>query len=277
MVAGLRYNLRLYYALTFLTTSLLWLVGASLAAHEEAGTLFPSGILPGILVPFLVSLGMILASGDRDLRRDYADRVFNLTRLKPSTLPALFLLMPMVVVASILLSLLVGEPVSQFRVSGAFTSRNGMVPAVVIVLATAAAQELGWRGYPFDGFRVRHSFPTASLLFGAFWSLWHLPLLFVAGTHPYEALRESPLYALSFYLGVVPVGMLISWYFASNGGSVVAATLFHFSVVVSQEALSVTQTTRVIETVLVSVVAAAVIATEPLEADSCSHHSGADY
>ncbi len=276
MVAGFRYNLSLYYALTFLITSLFWLAGSSVS-HGGTGPLSAPGTLPGFSAPFLVSLGIIVASGNRELRRDYADRIFNLTLLRPSTLPAVLLLMPMVVVASVLFSLLAGEPVSQFRLSEAFATRYGTVPAVVIVLAAAASQELGWRGYPFEGLRRRHSFPAAALLFGALWALWHLPLLFVAGTHPYHALRESPWFALNFYVGLVPVGVLISWFSAANGRSVVAATLFHFSVVASQEMLAVTQVTRVIETALLSIVAVAVVATEPLEAGSLSHHSVPDY
>lgn len=273
MVAGFRYNLTLYYALTFLAASLLWLGGSSMG-RGETGALPSLGSLSGFLAPFLVSLGMILASGNGELRRDYADRIFNLTLLRPSTLPTLLLLMPMVVVASVLLSLLAGEPVSQFQLSGSFAASYGAVPAVVIVLVAAASQELGWRGYPFEGLRSRHPFPAAALLFGALWALWHLPLLFLAGAHPYHALRESPWFALNFYVGLVPVGFLISWFSAANGRSVLAATLFHFSVVASQEILAVTQVTRVIETVLLSIVAAAVVARGPLEADSRSDHSG---
>lgn len=276
MVAGFPYNLGLYYALTFATTSLLWLAGGY-AGPGGTGPLPALGTLSGFLGPFAVSLGMILASGSRELRRDYADRVFNLTRLRPSTLPTVLLLMPMVVVSAVLLSLLAGEPVSQFRLSGAFAPRYGMVPGIVVVLVAVAGQELGWRGYPFDGLWSRHSFPTASLLFGALWAVWHLPLLFVTGTFPYEAFRQTPWIAVNFYLGFVPLGVLVSWFSAANGRSVLAAALFHFSVVVSQEILAVTPVTRVIETVLLSLVAAAVVATEPLEAASGSDHSGPDY
>ncbi len=277
MVAGLQRSVRLYYALTFSMTALVWMVGGAVSSRTETGTVYALGLVAGAAVPFFVAIGITLISGNPDLRRDFASRIVDLGLLKPDTLPAVLLLMPMVVVTSLLLSLLLGEPVSQFLVAKRFSMRFGVLPAVFVSLIAAAFQELGWRGYAFPGIRNRYGPATASLVFGGLWALWHLPLLFVAGTHPYEALQASPWYAANFYLAVVPIGVLISWFSAVNGGSVLAATLFHFSVVLSQEVLALTYVTRAVETVILAVVAAVAVATVPLERREGSLHSSSDY
>jgi uncharacterized protein len=273
MFAGLQRSLALYYALSFLITALIWIVGSAISSCMETGDVYAVKTVAGAAVPFFVALGMTLASGSRELPRDFSRKLLDLTPLNRDMLPAVLLLMPMVVVTSVLLSLLIGEPVSQFLLAQTFFTHYGVFPAVVVLLLSAVLQEVGWRGYAFPGLRSRHSLPTASLLFGTLWALWHFPLLFFAGTPPYEAFQQSPWYALNFYLGIIPVGVLISWFCAINGGSIVAATLFHFSVVLSRELLAVTPVTRVIETVILAAVAAVVVTTVPLELHAGSYHS----
>jgi len=64
----------------------------------------------------------------------------------------------------------------------------GQLPLVVanfgLVLLTGGplGEEFGWRGYAMPALTARLHWRAASLIVGAVWGLWHLPLFFMAGT-----------------------------------------------------------------------------------------------
>lgn len=100
---------------------------------------------------------------------------------------------------------------------------------------------------------------SAALAFGVLWSLWHLPLVPVTDTYQAQVAGESTWFALNFFLSVVPLGILVGWVWARNGKSIAAAVVFRFMVNASQEALSTTQATKCIETVVLVAVTAAIV------------------
>ena len=58
------------------------------------------------------------------------------------------------------------------------------------------------------------------------------------------------------------MGVIISWICIKNRKSVLAAILFHFVINISQEALAITQVTKCLETIVLIVVASAIIAVD---------------
>jgi membrane protease YdiL (CAAX protease family) len=256
------YRPGLYYGLTFLLTFGFWLAGAYASHTEELADLYFVLMLPGLLAPFAITVVMTFASGNRELRRDYLKRLFDIRLIRLSTFPALLLLMPLVVLASALLSLLVGQPVSQFQPAEGFSFSYGIASALTVLLLAATFEELGWRGYAFDSLQSRYSYLTASIVFGVMWSTWHLPLILVKDSYQYEILQQSSWYAVNFYVGTVLMGVIISWFCAKNRKSVPAAILFHFVINMSQEFLAITQVTKSIETGVLALVAAAIVLTD---------------
>jgi len=118
---------------------------------------------------------------------------------------------------------------------------------------------LPFGGSAFDSLQSRLETFRATLLFGVLWALWHLPLLSVEDSYQYTIMQESVSYALNFFVGIVPLGVIISWICMKNGKSVAWTILFHFVVNMSQEALAMTQSTKCIETVVLAVVAAGIV------------------
>ena len=245
--------------MTFLLTFGFWLAGAYARQNEALSDLYFALLLPGLLAPFAIPLVMIFASRNRGLKRDYLRRLVDVRLIRLSTFPALLLLMPLVVLVSALISLLAGQPVSQFQPAAEFSFSYGIVSALTVLLLAATFEELGWRGYAFDSLQSRFNYLTASLLFGVLWSVWHLPLLLVKGSYQYEILHQSPWYAVNFYVGTVFLGVIISWFCAKNRKSVPAAILFHFVVNMSQEFLAITQVTKSIETGVLAIAAVAIV------------------
>ena len=57
--------------------------------------------------------------------------------------------------------------------------------AIGILVFGPLPEELGWRGYAQDRFQSRYNALVSSLVIGAGWALWHIPLYFIAGTFQY--------------------------------------------------------------------------------------------
>ncbi len=251
-----------YFLITFAATFALWFCGAYASFHPTFEDYYMILMLAGLLAPFAVSLTMILRSPDRQIRRDFWKRVIDLRLFNVRTIPLFLFLMPAIVVVSALLSLLVGEPVSQFQPTGGFSFSSGFVPVLILLLLTASFEELGWRGYAFDSIQSRYNFLVASVIFGALWSAWHLPLMFVKDSYQYEILQLHPIFALNFFVSIVPLGIVISWVWIKNGKSVIAAVLFHLIINLSQELLAITNVTKVVETVVLFAVAGIIVASD---------------
>ena len=266
MQADFEYKLKLFVSLAYGGTLPFWLAGAYMSSRHSPGALYPAfctaAMISGLAVPVLISISLIFASGDRKLIRSYVARVINPKLIQPGNAPAVLLFMPMVVLASVLISILLGEPVTQFELAAHPTGAGRLAPAVAGLLIAATAGELGWRGYAFEGLRSRYSFFQASIILSLLWAVWLLPLLLVGGSYPHGLMLRSPWAAANFYLGLIPITVLVGWVYAKNGNSLIAAALFHGTVVVCAEALSLTEFTRVIQNVVLAVVAAGLVATD---------------
>jgi membrane protease YdiL (CAAX protease family) len=82
-------------------------------------------------------------------------------------------------------------------------------------------EEVGWRGFALPRLLARYRALTASLIFGALWWLWHLPIALTLGT----ALSDEPFYSnLSWNLAA---SILFTWIFNHTHGSVLLAIIFH--------------------------------------------------
>jgi membrane protease YdiL (CAAX protease family) len=228
--------------------------------RDDGSGLYMLVLLPGLMAPFLISLFMIYRSNNADLKKDFINRLINIRLIHPNILPVFFLLMPLVVLLSTLISIPLGEPLSQFQFAEGFSFSAGAVPVLLILLLAASFEELGWRGYAFDSLQSRHTYFTASLIFSVLWSLWHFPLIFVNNSYQYEIFNENFWYGMNFFVSIVPMGMIISWICIKNGKSIIAAMVFHFIINMSQELLDITQNTKCIETVVLIFVAVLLIA-----------------
>ncbi|HMQ30222.1 MAG TPA: MmRce1 family CPBP family CAAX prenyl protease [Chloroflexaceae bacterium] len=254
------YKPGLYFGLTFLITFAFWLPGAFLSHQETQSPLYILLGLAGMVTPFLLSLVLIFASNDPAMKKDAVNRLINPRLIQLRMLPAFLLIMPLTVAASILLSLPFGGSLTQFQLAEGFSFSAGAVPALLVLVLAACFEELGWRGYGFESLQSRSTYLTASLIFGLLWSLWHLPLVFVKGMYQYEIWQQNVWYGVNFFVSLIPLGVIVSWLCIKNGKSILAAVLFHFLVNIFQEKFSMTQTTKCIETLVLAVVAIAIVA-----------------
>ncbi|WP_366924031.1 CPBP family intramembrane metalloprotease [Metallumcola ferriviriculae] len=260
MISNYKYNPKVYFIVTFIITYVLWFAGAYVSYQNGKSGLYVLFMLPGLMTPFLVSVAMFMISKNSDLKKDFLNRLINPKLIQTKMLPALFLLMPLSVLISIVLSLPFGGSISQLQLAEGFSFSTGIVPVLLLLILAASFEELGWRGYAFDSLQSRYSIFTASITFSILWSLWHFPLIFVNNSYQYEIFQESIWFAVNFFVSIIPMGVIISWMCIKNRKSVIAAILFHFIVNMSQEMVAISQTTKIIETVVLTVVVAVIVA-----------------
>ena len=101
-----------------------------------------------------------------------------------------------------------------------------LIPAVItlafsIFPGSALGEEIGWRGYALSRLQAGRSALSASLIIGALWGVWHLPLWLTG-----EPGRTPTLYA-GFVLSTIGLSVILTWVHNSTGGSLLMVVVLH--------------------------------------------------
>jgi membrane protease YdiL (CAAX protease family) len=92
------------------------------------------------------------------------------------------------------------------------------------VLFGQAGEELGWRGFALPRLERLTGLRVGSIVLGALWAAWHLPLFFLPGTDTYG--QSFPLY----HTQVTGISVAIAWLWARAHGSLLLTMLMHSAV-----------------------------------------------
>ena len=132
------------------------------------------------------------------------------------------------------LFLVIGVPVIVYAgatVSGTldttpvFSPWYTMIPALLASLFLAGTwEELGWRGVAQPLLQRRFTPLTSGLIIGTVWALWHLPAFALSGTVQ-SAWAFGP-----YFVGVLAVSVILTWFFNASNGSILVAWIVHFQV-----------------------------------------------
>lgn len=90
------------------------------------------------------------------------------------------------------------------------------------MVAGGGLEEIGWRGVAQPELEKRFQLPTAALIVGSLWSVWHLPLFALPGVSQYG--MNFPAFAAA----VLGDAMILAW-LRSRTGSVFHCIMFHAS------------------------------------------------
>ena len=99
-----------------------------------------------------------------------------------------------------------------------------IVVAILFSTPVQSGEELGWRGYALPRLAERIGYARGSLLLGAIWGLWHLPLFFIPGVDNYGQSLGV------FVLGTIALSVAMAWLYMHTNGSVLLAMLMHSAV-----------------------------------------------
>lgn len=89
--------------------------------------------------------------------------------------------------------------------------------AIFAIFSGPLGEEPGWRGFAVPRLLASHSAFSASLLLGAVWAAWHLPLALVGDLTLYGTIN------------VLLAAFVFTWLYQNTGGSVLLAILMHAS------------------------------------------------
>ena len=93
--------------------------------------------------------------------------------------------------------------------------------AFSIFPGSAMGEEIGWRGYALPRLQTRRSALSASLILGAVWGFYHLPLYFTG-----QAFRPLSLFPL-FVISTIALSIIMTWMYNSTEGSLLLVVLLH--------------------------------------------------
>ena len=251
---GYRYRPVLYFAMAYFFTWIFW-VPAIFLPENIAMPL----MLLGLIAPAVVSTVFILVSGSDALKKDLKDKIFGFYKVKWMNVILSVIVFALIVFFSILLSLAFGQSLDQFAFTEDFNFTGvGVAGALATIIIASILEEVGWKGYCEDSIGNYMNWFWESVIFGAIWSFWHFPLLFIKGTYQ-AGLMVDPLFVINFFVSAIPMGFIITWVYLASSRSILACIIFHLFVNFMQEKIAMTPETKCVETIIVFIATAVIV------------------
>jgi len=255
MVATPSLFLLLVVALTWalwIPAGLLSATGADLAArllHYAGG-----------VMPFFATMALLYTRHAAADRRDFWLRVLQPRRIGRPWWLAVLCAAPLLTFAAAAVGGVLDTPGLVAR------SWTAIPYALFLLVFGPVPEELVWRGYALDGLQARRSALLSSIVLGAVWTVWHLPLFFIRGSYQHGLGLGTARFWL-YMLDKIPQSILMTWIYNNTQRSTLSAILFHYSVNLTGELLDLTLRAEMVYMVLwitVAIVVAAVWGPERL-------------
>lgn len=215
----------LFLVLSLVWTSLFW---AGAARWNSGGDPMDSLLfVVGGSGPLILAVALTQFREARSTRRDFWIRTVDLRRIRrPWLAVSLFLHPALIGLAFAADSSLGASPPALVPESNSVWAILSLL--VVVFWFGPVPEELAWRGFALDRLQDRMSALQASLVLGAAWALWHVPLFFIPGTFQ-AGLEFGSQRSLVFLSSMVPLSVLMTWVYNNTERSTLSAILVHFS------------------------------------------------
>ena len=211
----------------------------------------------GLLGPMGIAYWLIRK--DSELKADIYRRFFNFKSIKPVYIfIACFLMLGSILLAQAI-SLLFGYSTSQFTITGHFTFSSGVFPVWFLLIVAPILEELGWHSYGTDCLRNKMNLFTASLLFGAFWGVWHIPLSTIRDYYQSNLVQTGWIYGVNFLVSIIPYVLLMNWLYYKTGRNIIIVIIFHITAGYFNEIFATNPDSKIIQTFLLLVLATVLV------------------
>lgn len=249
-----RYRPVLFFVAAYFFTWIFWI-----PAIFAPVSVSPVLMLIGLIAPAVVSTVFVMVSGSDALKQDLKNKIVGFYKVRWINVLWAVIVFALVIVCSILLSLLFGQSLDQFSFTEDFSFTGvGVAGAFISITVASIIEEVGWKGYCEDSIGNYMNWFWESMIFGALWSLWHLPLIFIQGTYQ-AGLMVNPLYVINFFVSGIPMGFVITWVYLASDRSILACMIFHLFVNFMQEKIAMTPETKCVETIVITVVTVIIV------------------
>lgn len=206
-------------------------------------------------------LGVVywMTGKDKELRRDISKRIFNFTDIKPVYALATCLIMPISIMLAMVISLPFGYNPEQLLITGNFTFTSGILPVWFLLILAPVIEELVWHSYGTDSLRSKFNLFNTSLIFGAVWGVWHMPLSIIRDYYQSNLVLEGWIYGLNFLVSIIPFVILMNWLYYKTRRNIIIAIVFHITAGLFNELFSPHPDSKIIQTMLLCTLATIVV------------------
>jgi membrane protease YdiL (CAAX protease family) len=217
----------LFFILNFAWTWLFW-IPAALSRNGSTPLITVLHLIGGI-GPMLAALVLVYRAKDRQVRRDFWKRVIDLKRIKRGWYLVIFLIYPVLTVLPAVIDIWMNGKGIQPELASRFAQQPLLILPVTIFLLFFGPipEELGWRGYALDRLQTKQSALVSSLIVGALWAFWHLPLFFINGTYHYHLGVGTTAFWI-FMIEPIMGSIFYTWIYNNTHRSTLSAILLHF-------------------------------------------------
>ena len=255
-----RYTKSFYFLSTVIPWS-FWLIAGYIShqsPHQQA--LITTLALLGLVAPTLVSY--MLASKEPLVKKDLLRRFFNFNEVPPAYLLGALLIMPISIMLARAVSLLFGYSTAQFTISTEFSFTFGILPAWILLVLAPMLEEIAWHSYGTDALKNKFNLFNTCMIFSLFWGIWHIPLATINQSYQSNVVEVSWIHGANFLLSIFPFVILMNWLYYKTGRNIVITILFHITAGLFNELFSPHPDTKIIQTVLLTILAIFIIVKE---------------
>jgi len=262
-----RYNRPwLFYFLATVGSWGAWLLAAWISRADDASSILPSALvtillLLGLLAPFFSSWALIRK--DAILREDLSLRLRRFGRTEWRY--ALFgagLMLSSILLAQ-LISLLFGYSAEQFKFNFSASFSAGLVSGWMALIFAPLLEEISWHSYGTDTIRRRFNLFVTSVIFAAYWVLWHAPLGLIENYYQANVIESGALYTVNMIVSIFPFVLIMNWCYFKSNRSIIVAIIFHLAAGAFNEIFNTHPMSKVIQTGLLLLVCVFLIRHDP--------------
>ncbi len=205
-----------FFTITFIVTWLLWLPTVIYAKGVNVPEVL---LLIGMFAGFSPTIvGLVMMKKDRgEGFKSYLQE--RLTLAFPKKWLLMMMIFPLISMISLVIvhildkSFVVVNPISPIMAPLVFLQ--------ILFIGGAIGEEFGWRGYAMDKLQSKFGPFYGTLILGAIWSLWHLPLFFMLNT------VQSHLPIWQFMLQNTMIAFFYTWIYNKTKGNLILMILLH--------------------------------------------------
>lgn len=204
---------------------------AALSSATDATLLTQVLHYAGGLGPLAVTLALLYLRHTPEFIRDFWRRAVEFKRVRLGWYAVVLLTVPILTGLGAVADLLLGGEGLLPAAGQSFVQQPWMfVPFALFMLVFGPLpEELAWRGYALDGLQGKWNALTSSLILGAAWTVWHLPLFLIQGSYQHGLGLGTARFWL-YMLDKVPQSVLMTWIYNNNRRSTLSAILFHLMI-----------------------------------------------
>jgi len=224
------YRPSIFFSLTFFISWVAWFLAAYVSWQPAMQQFLLPLVLLGISGPAITTFIMLIRANNASLWQDFFQRL-RFSSIKKRFIPIVVFLVPCQILLAIAIAWFFGESIHQAvpATDMADQALQGitLLMSLFVIFLVGPFEEIGWRGYGIDSLRSKFSLMKTSLIFGALWGCWHLPLFLIKNGSFQEIWSFGLLHTAVYFTVFFFLTIIINWLYIKNNRSILIAILFH--------------------------------------------------